>query len=163
MTDKVYNKAVDDFSDGVFRFIVKNIGNEEDAKDIVQTAFEKLWIHRHKVEEPKIKSYLFTVAYRQMIDHIRKVKKMPFIEINETTPQQLVYQHHGDTKQQLLKAIHELNEVQKSLILLKDYEGYNYQEIGEIMELSESQVKVYIHRARQILKNKLGQMLQMVV
>jgi RNA polymerase sigma-70 factor (ECF subfamily) len=163
MTDKVYNKAVDDYSDGVYRFIVKNIGNEEDAKDIVQTAFEKLWIHRHKVEEEKIKSYLFTIAYRQMIDHIRKVKKMPYIEMAEELPQHVVFQQHNDTKQQLLKAIHELNETQKSLILLKDYEGYNYQEIGTIMELSENQVKVYLHRARQILKNKLGQMLQMVV
>ena len=163
MTDKVYNKAVDDFSDGVYRFIVKNIGNEEDAKDIVQSAFEKLWVHRHKVEEEKIKSYLFTVAYRQMIDHIRKVKKMPYIEMAEELPQHVVFQQHGDTKQQLLKAIYELNETQKSLILLKDYEGYNYEEIGEIMDLSESQVKVYLHRARQILKNKLGQLLQMVV
>jgi RNA polymerase sigma-70 factor (ECF subfamily) len=42
------------------------------------------------------------------------------------------------------------------LILLKDYEGYSYQEIGEIMNLSESQVKVYIHRARLQLKDKLS-------
>lgn len=163
MTDKVFNKAVDDFSDGVYRFILKNLGNEEDAKDIVQSAFEKLWIHRHKVESDKIKSYLFTVAYRQMIDHIRKVKKMPFVEMRDELPKQVVFQQHTDVKQQLLRAIHELNETQKSLILLKDYEGYNYQEIGAIMDLSESQVKVYIHRARQILINKLGQVLQMVI
>jgi len=43
----------------------------------------------------------------------------------------------------------------KMPMLLKDYEGYSYQEIGEIMQLSESQVKVYLHRARLILKNKL--------
>jgi RNA polymerase sigma-70 factor (ECF subfamily) len=55
----------------------------------------------------------------------------------------------------LLRAINELNPTQKSLVLLKDYEGYSYQEIGGIMNLSESQVKVYLHRARQILKGKL--------
>jgi RNA polymerase sigma-70 factor (ECF subfamily) len=55
-----------------------------------------------------------------------------------------------------MRAINELNPIQKSLVLLKDYEGYSYQEIGEIMHLSESQVKVYLHRARLILKNKLS-------
>ena len=60
-----------------------------------------------------------------------------------------------ELNQLLLQAINNLNPTQKSLILLKDYEGYTYQEIGEIMQLSESQVKVYLHRARLILKNKL--------
>ena len=74
MTDKEFNICVDDYSDGVYRFIVKNIRNKEDARDIVQTAFEKLWINREKVEMLKAKSYLFTVAYHQMIDQIRKEK-----------------------------------------------------------------------------------------
>ena len=75
MTIQEFNNCVDTYSDGVYRFIVKNIGHEADAQDIVQTAFEKLWIHREKVESEKVKSYLFTVAYHQMIDHIRKDKK----------------------------------------------------------------------------------------
>ena len=45
MTDQDFNKCVDNYSDGVYRFIVKNIGHEADAQDIVQTAFEKLWIN----------------------------------------------------------------------------------------------------------------------
>ena len=49
---------------------------KEDAKDIVQTAFEKLWINREIVENDRSKSYLFTVAYHQMIDHIRKNKRI---------------------------------------------------------------------------------------
>ena len=39
MTDIAYNNAVDQYADGVYRFIVKNIQHEEDARDIVQTAF----------------------------------------------------------------------------------------------------------------------------
>ncbi len=39
--------------------------------------------------------------------------------------------------------------------MLKDYEGYSYEEIGQIMSLNESQVKVYLHRARLALKNYL--------
>ena len=98
---------------------------------------------------------MFTVAYHQMIDHIRKDKR------NNTTDNfdevKISIHQEGDTelKQILLKAINELNPTQRSLVLLKDYEGYSYQEIGEIMDLSESKVKVYLHRARLLLKEKL--------
>ena len=155
MTDKDYNDCVDNFADGVYRFIVKNIRHTEDAQDIVQSAFEKLWVNREQVLPEKAKSYLFTVAYHQMIDHIRKSNKMPLTEDTKIPHQQIV-QEDEELKQVLMRAINELNPIQKSLVLLKDYEGYSYQEIGEIMHLSESQVKVYLHRARLILKTKLS-------
>jgi RNA polymerase sigma-70 factor (ECF subfamily) len=74
----------------VYRFILKNLRNEEDARDVVQTAFEKMWIHRDEVDASKSKSYLFTVAYRQMIDHIRKVKRIQLKdEFNESAKVQI--------------------------------------------------------------------------
>ena len=155
MTDKDYNDCVDNFADGVYRFIVKNIRHTEDAQDIVQSAFEKLWVNRAQVLPEKAKSYLFTVAYHQMIDHIRKTNKMPLTE-DTYIPHQQITQQDAELKQVLMHAVNELNPIQKSLVLLKDYEGYSYQEIGEIMHLSESQVKVYLHRARLILKTKLS-------
>ena len=155
MTDKDYNDCVDNFADGVYRFIVKNIRHTEDAQDIVQSAFEKLWVNRVQVLPEKAKSYLFTVAYHQMIDHIRKTNKMPLTE-DTYIPHQQITQQDAELKQVLMHAVNELNPIQKSLVLLKDYEGYSYQEIGEIMHLSESQVKVYLHRARLILKTKLS-------
>jgi RNA polymerase sigma-70 factor (ECF subfamily) len=139
----------------VYRFIVKNIRHTEDAQDIVQSAFEKLWVNRAQVLPEKAKSYLFTVAYHQMIDHIRKSNKMPLAE--ETfVPHEPINQAQAELKQLLMRAVNQLNPTQKSLVLLKDYEGYSYQEIAEIMNLSDSQVKVYLHRARLILKNKLS-------
>ncbi len=155
MTDQTYNDCVDNFADGVYRFIVKNIRHQEDAQDIVQSAFEKLWVNRAQVVPEKAKSYLFTVAYHQMIDHIRKSNKMNLVE-ETALPQMHITQQDTELKQVLLRAVNELNPTQKSLVLLKDYEGYSYQEIGEIMNLSESQVKVYLHRARIILKDKLS-------
>ncbi len=155
MTDKDYNDCVDNFADGVYRFIVKNIRHTEDAQDIVQSAFEKLWVNRAQVLPEKAKSYLFTVAYHQMIDHIRKSNKMPLSE-DTFIPHQPINQEQAELKQLLMRAVNQLNPTQKSLVLLKDYEGYSYQEIGEIMNLSDSQVKVYLHRARLILKNKLS-------
>ncbi len=155
MTDKDYNDCVDNFADGVYRFIVKNIRHTEDAQDIVQSAFEKLWVNRAQVLPEKAKSYLFTVAYHQMIDHIRKSNKMPLSE-ETSIPHQPINQAQSELKQLLMRAVNQLNPTQKSLVLLKDYEGYSYQEIGEIMNLSDSQVKVYLHRARLILKTKLS-------
>jgi RNA polymerase sigma-70 factor (ECF subfamily) len=155
MTDKDYNECVDNFADGVYRFIVKNIRHTEDAQDIVQSAFEKLWVNRAQVLPEKAKSYLFTVAYHQMIDHIRKSNKMPLSD-EASIPHQPINQAQTELKELLMRAVNELNPTQKSLVLLKDYEGYSYQEIAEIMNLSDSQVKVYLHRARIILKNKLS-------
>jgi len=155
MTDNEYNECVDNFADGVYRFIVKNIRHTQDAQDIVQSAFEKLWVNRVQVLPEKAKSYLFTVAYHQMIDHIRKSNKMPLAE-ETSIPHQPINQAQAELKQLLMRAVNQLNPTQKSLVLLKDYEGYSYQEIAEIMNLSDSQVKVYLHRARLILKNKLS-------
>jgi RNA polymerase sigma factor (sigma-70 family) len=155
MTEKMYNQCVNLYADNVYRFIWKNLRHEEDAKDIVQSAFEKLWINRAQVAEGKEKSYLFTIAYHQMIDHIRKNKR---VDLHETFGDEAL----GNTKQpnaighqNLMRALDQLNELQKSLVMLKDYEGYSYQEIGEITGLNESQVKVYLHRARITLRNYL--------
>ena len=155
MTEKEYNQCVSQYADNVYRFIVKNLRHEEDARDIVQTAFEKLWRNREMVEAEKSKSYLFTVAYNQMIDHIRKVKR---IQLKDEFSENSKVQNpstNSNLKKTLMEALNRLNETQKSLVMLKDYEGYSYEEIGEIMGLNESQVKVYLHRARLTLREYL--------
>ena len=76
MTEKEYNQCVTEYADNVYRFIVKNLRHEEDARDVVQSAFEKMWRNREGVDAQKSKSYLFTVAYHQMIDHLRKAKRI---------------------------------------------------------------------------------------
>lgn len=154
MTEREYNECVHKYADNVFRFIVKNLRHEEDAKDVVQSAFEKLWRNREVVETSKAKSYLFTVAYNQMIDHLRKVKRIQLQdEFNAETKVQ--HQPAANMKKALHEALNRLSEVQKSLVMLKDYEGYSYEEIGQITGLNEGQVKVYLHRARLALRNYL--------
>jgi RNA polymerase sigma-70 factor (ECF subfamily) len=147
MTEREYNQCVNLYADNVYRFILKNLRHEEDAKDIVQAAFEKMWLNREQVDNSRCKSYLFTVAYHQMIDHIRKNKR---ISLKDEFGEQErgVSRQEGNAKRILEEALSRLSETQKSLVMLKDYEGYNYAEIGEITGLNESQVKVYLHRAR---------------
>ena len=154
MTDREYNECVNTYADNVYRFIVKNLRHEEDARDVVQTAFEKMWRNRDEVDAKRSKSYLFTVAYHQMIDHIRKVKR---IQLKEEFSEGSKVQDRpaNNLKKILEQALGRLGETQRSLVLLKDYEGYSYDEIGQITGLSESQVKVYLHRARVQLKEYL--------
>jgi RNA polymerase sigma factor (sigma-70 family) len=152
MTEKEFNECVDLYADALFRFIVKNIHHAEDARDIVQNSFEILWRQRQQVKSEKSKSYLFTVGYHNMIDHLRKNNKITLVEAFREE-EQIAMQPKHDTKALLEKGLNRLNEVQRSLILLKDYEGYSYEEIGRITGLNESQVKVYLHRARLSLKN----------
>ena len=154
MTEKDYNDCVTSYADNVYRFILKNLRHEEDARDVVQTAFEKLWKCRAEVDANKSKSYLFTIAYHQMIDHIRKAKR---VQLRDEFKEEVKISHSPaqDLKKVLERALARLNETQRSLVLLKDYEGYSYEEIGQITGLNESQVKVYLHRARLQLKNYL--------
>ncbi len=154
MTEREYNECVRQYADNVYRFIVKNLRHEEDARDVVQSAFEKMWQRREEVEYEKSKSYLFTVAYHQMIDHLRKSKRVLLKEgFSEQTS--IINKPVNNLKKILDEALARLGETQRSLVLLKDYEGYSYEEIGRITGLSESQVKVYLHRARIQLKNWL--------
>ncbi len=155
MTTAEYNLCVDNHADGVYRFILKNIGDEEQARDVVQEAFTRLWERRRDVNNEKVKSYLFTTAYHTMIDLIRKEKKQTRLEEYHT--KEMVFESTSfDLKQILNEAVEKLPEIQKSVVLLRDYEGYSYEEIGEITGLNESQVKVYIYRARVFLKNYIG-------
>lgn len=152
-----YNKCVDTYADGVYRFILKQIKDKDAAKDIVQDTFEKMWRKVATIENEKAKSYLFTAAYHTMIDYTRKQKKQTdFSEVNFN--QHSHNKQYSDLKEVLNQALDQLPEIQKSVILLRDYEGYDYAEIGKITDLSESQVKVYIFRARTFLKNYIGKM-----
>lgn len=151
MTEKEYNDCVTNYADNVYRFILKNLRHEEDAKDIVQSAYEKMWLARAQVDSEKSRSFLFTIAYNAMIDHLRKKKRVVLKDEFPESAKGSSFQQQ-DSRRILNEALGRLSETQRSLVMLKDYEGYNYAEIGEITGLNESQVKVYLHRARMQLR-----------
>jgi RNA polymerase sigma factor (sigma-70 family) len=157
MKVKEYNIIVEKHADGLYRFILSNIKDEHKARDIVQDGFEKLWINHEEVSFEKAKSFLFKITYNRMIDVIRRDKKMigsaEIFEINDD----YYADESMELKEILNRALNKLSKIQKSVVLLRDYEGHSYEEIAEITGLNESQVKVYIFRARQYLKKHLGQ------
>ena len=155
MTVEEFNNCVDLYADNLYRFILKNIKDRDKARDVVQDTYEKLWLKVSDVQSTNAKSYMFTTAYRTMIDVLRRDKKQG--SLDEADMQNLSHsRQYSDLKEILNEALAKLPEVQRSVIMLRDYEGYSYEEIGTITGLNESQVKVYIFRARQFLKNYIG-------
>jgi RNA polymerase sigma-70 factor (ECF subfamily) len=152
MTTLEYNNCVDTYADGVFRFILKNIRDEDKAQDVVQDSFAKMWEKVSEINPEKAKSYLFSTAYHTMIDLIRKEKQNYSYKSGAHDNLASTENSYSDLKEVLDEALEKLPEVQRSVILLRDYEGYSYSEIGQITNLNESQVKVYIYRARMFLK-----------
>ena len=154
MTIKEYNLCVNEHSDKVYLFILRSMRDTNRAQDVVQDAFEKLWLKIDTVESNKAKSYLFTIAYNKMIDIFRKENRSSYLE-NSQLESDSEDHAYSDIKDVLDEALNNLPEIQRSVVMLRDYEGYNYKEIGEITGLNEGQVKVYIFRARKNLKNYL--------
>ena len=155
MTTTEFNQCADDHADGLYRFLLKNMRDEDEARDIVQDSFEKMWRNHEQIEGSKAKSYLFTTGHHTMIDRIRRKKNVSdFTEVNEES---LFHnKQYSDLKEILNNAVNLLPDIQKAVITLRDFEGYTYEEIGKITGLSESQVKVYIYRARIFLKEFIG-------
>lgn len=157
MTVAEYNSCADLYSDGVYRFILKNIKDDDTANDIVQESYVRMWERVKEISFEKAKSYLFTTAYHTMIDHIRRSKR--YSEMDGTYESELQSSNSfNDLKEVIDEAVAKLPEIQRTVILLRDYEGYAYDEIGEITGLNESQVKVYIFRARTFLKQYIGKL-----
>jgi len=155
MTVKEYNRAVEEFSDSVYRFIRGSLKDEDRANDIVQDAYEKLWRHVAEIDYAVSKSWLFSTAYHNMIDILRREKKMTSFEVVHEN--ELLYESDYSNLNEILhEALERLPEQQKSVVLLRDYEGYSYKEIGDITGLSEAQVKINIYRGRLALKNYIG-------
>lgn len=158
LSTQAYNTIVKLYSDRVYRYVLKAIrGDEASAKDIVQNTFMKLWTRRDKVEAETIKGLLFKMAHQQIIDTYRKDKARREREIISVETNSISSNRY-DQQQQLDIAFSHLTEMHRSLVLLRDYEGYGYEEIANMLSLSLSQVKVYLFRARKQLKQIIVQL-----
>jgi RNA polymerase sigma-70 factor (ECF subfamily) len=142
----------------LFGFAVRFLRNKDDARDIVQDSFEKLWVNCEKVEVTKAKSWLFTCTYNAMVNYSYRRQRMISVANNELPEQGIQYNAPFESQQVIDHTVSILPPLQKSIILLRDIEGYTYEEIGEILNLSPSQVKVYLFRARSKVKNQLKQL-----
>lgn len=155
MTSAEYNFSIDQHSDALYRFAVHFLKDSEDARDIVQDTFEKLWLNKDKVEKEKVKSWLFTCAHNAMLNQVSRKKRQQThldscADIRSQAPD-----NSYESKQVIDKLVSTLPPIQKSILLLRDLEGYTYEEIGAMLSIPSSQVKVYLFRARLKIKKQL--------
>jgi len=154
MTVSEYNRSVKEYGDHVYRFIYRSIKDRDKACDIVQDTFEKLWMNVTEIEYKVVRSWLFTSSYNRMIDVIRKDSRLVSVEHYDDSS--LVEEdRNNDLNEILHNALQKLPPAQRSVILLRDYEGYNYKEIATITGLSEAQVKINIYRGRVTMRSYL--------
>lgn len=147
--------GVDQLADGLYRFMLKLCSDSDHANDLVQEAFEKMWLRRNDISFEKFKPYLFKVAYNLFLNQNTRSKKFQSYSNENFMIEDSNSNAEIDVKEQIEIALNRLPEIQKTVVMLRDYEGYNYEEIAELTDLNLSQVKVYIFRARQSLKNYL--------
>ena len=154
MTLQEYNRTVDEYSDRVYRFILKSIGNTERAKDIVQDSYEKLWRNISLLEYKKVKAWLFSTSYNTMIDIIRKEKRM--VLTDDIFESESTIEGYSDLNEVLHNCLEKLPENWRSVLLLRDYEGYSYLEISKITGQTDAQVKTNIYRGRMAMRKMIG-------
>ena len=155
MTRSEYNSVVENHIHKLYGYALKFLHNSEDANDIVQNVFEKLWVNRKKVEVEKAKSWMFTTAHNGMLNFIQKKQRLQYWDTNKLPEQSESVNNEKESQEVVNRIVGILPPLQKSIILLRDLEGYSYEEIGEILNLSKSQVKVYLFRARNKVKKQL--------
>ena len=155
MNAEQFNQCVEQYADRLFRFAFASLRNREEAEDVVQESFARVWERRKTVDLAKAKSYLFTITHHAMIDEVRHRQRFTSTEELAPNLEMSAQSHYPDVSDILSKAVAILPEAQRNALLLRDYEGYSYREIGDITGQSEAQVKINIFRARTALKNKL--------
>ena len=148
--------------DVLFRLALRITQNREDAEDIVQETLIRLWNELKVSEIENIKSYAMTVCRNLSLDH-NALKERQTLSYDETLHDQLDTSSQPDclveSKEKynlVTNLISQLPEKQRTALHMRDVEGRSYKEIAQVMEISESDVKVNIFRARQRLKEKLS-------
>ena len=158
MTDKEYNTRVRPWADDAMRFAIRCGGQRGDCEDAVQEALAALWVHRREVPQEKGKSYLLSSTYRILMSAMRhesvKQRHASDMQPPATTPPDTSF----DLREAIERSLQHLPELQRAILQLRDVEGYSYREIGETLSLSDSQVQVYLFRARVTMRKQLKQM-----
>ena len=152
-----YQKTIIEYRKRVFSFAFYSLRNREDAEDITQDVFIKLWQHWHKIDHDRVGAWLMRVARNSVVDHARRHKndwqRVNTAEnLGDRVAEEDPEPEFQEFRQHLEIAISSLNEPYRSILIMRDIQGLSYQEIEQSLDLNQSQVKVYLYRARRQLR-----------
>ncbi len=144
----------------LFRFAKRMLDQTEEAEDIVQEAFIKLWNRRDKLDEYRSVEALAMITIKNLCLDKIKARRYPVESMDnhrqflENIPDEVKYDH-TDMIHKIHQAIKLLPEQQQMIIHLRDIEGYEFETIAEITEMNENAIRVALSRARKRIRELL--------
>lgn len=152
--DQLYKAYAKD----VHRFAFLLCGNADDANDITLETFERAWLSDSEIRTETVKAYLFTIARNRFLDKWKKRKRHAPLNdaIPDTTPSPEEITSLKMDLQSTLKAMQQLPEIDRSVLILHAEEGLSYEEISRATGLTAGAVKVRMFRARAKLASQMS-------
>ena len=150
------------FQQKLFRYSLRIVGDHMEAEDVIQELMIKIWKKKEQfLQIDNKEAWCMTLTRNMSIDKTRRkkhrtanIEDFHFIKDNTATPYQTM--ESEDNMSQLNELIEGLSEKQKTVVHLRDVEGYSYKEIAQITGYTVDQIKVHLHRARMILRKQIN-------
>lgn len=158
---ELYGEIIDRYKNGVYSLCMRMVRNTEDAKDLSQEVFIKAYQNLDKYNfEYKFSTWIFKVASNLCVDYLRKTKTqtLPYddkLSMPHDTASAEDMFIHSNNKELIEKAIRDLPEEYRVLIILYHKEGLSYEDMSRALKLPMSKVKNRLYRARNKLKDTL--------
>jgi RNA polymerase sigma-70 factor (ECF subfamily) len=154
-----FRLQVNNNQNGLYAVCYQMLKNSLEAEEVVQDSFIKLWQAKEKGVK-QTKAWLYQVAKNQCLDLLRRrqheMKYQQHGLLNQNvSPSACDELMNAELSEHINAAIEELKEPYKSLIVLREISNLSYQQLADVMDLNVQQIKVYLHRARNTLKQKL--------
>lgn len=145
----------------LFGFLYHSIGNRATSEDLVQTVFYRMLKYKHTFTgEGEFKTWMYHLARNVLNDFIKKNHRIVYQEDIKITSERAFsepsIEANIEKKQEneaLHKALNKLSAEHKEVLILSRFQELNYQEIAQIMNTSEGNIKVKVHRAIKELKS----------
>ncbi len=147
----------------LYGFVIKLIKQEEEAEEIIQEVFMKVWESRTNIDTlASFKSYLFTITYNTTIDRLRKcllekkyIDYLKTLQNNHSSSHILEDIHYAQLNETVQSYINQLTPRQKEIYLLSREEGLTYAEIAKKLNLSVNTVENHMVKALSFLKSNM--------
>ncbi len=167
MKKLAFQKLLQKHKDRIFSYAFYFLHNREDAEDVTQEVFVRLWQHWDKIDRNRVVAWMIRVAHNQCVDLVRHKKnssgyfrnsvQLDIEKIPEKEGDPALNYEQKESQKALLSALEMLPEKTKSMLLLHYFHGLKCETIGEILDTNVNTVKVAIHRGRKMLRHALSE------
>jgi RNA polymerase sigma-70 factor (ECF subfamily) len=160
MNQSDFLKSVLPFKDKVFRLAKRLLVSTEEAEDATQELYFKLWRNKEKLANYKnVEAFAMTMTKNYCFDRLKskQASNLTLVHSNykekDTALETKI--EHRDSVSQVHELIDKLPEQQKLVIQLRDIEQYDFEEIGKMLDLKPTAVRVALSRARKTIREEL--------